>query len=436
MSRDRPSTSAFRRFVKLGGLAGRVGASLLSEQVLELARSEDSKEERKTETLVRNAIRVVETLGELKGAAMKVGQMLSLQVGLLPPEVAAVLRALQKNAPRVPFEVMQYEIKGQIEDYDRLFAHLEPQAFAAASIGQVHRAELRDGRRVAVKIQYPAIDYIIRADMKNLRVMLQALFSLFSTADFDPIWKEVRDRLLEEIDYRQEAENLKRMAELHVDVPEIVIPKVVEEASAHGVLTMEYLEGISPERACSDEFPQKLKNQWGRVLFELQFRGIFEHRLLHADPNLANFAFLDDGRVIVYDFGCVKRPPDKLVRGYAAIIRAALDGRRDEIPELLVDLGVFKEGGVPLPAEVVDPYLDIFSEILRPEPPYMFGEDEELYQKLIDLGMDNLSAARDLQFPEDIVFIDRCLAGHFGNMTKLGATGVWRGLVAKYVEAV
>ena len=433
MNDNKPTTSAFRRLVKLGGLAGRVGVSMLSEQVLDLARSDEAKGMRRTEALVRNATRVVRTLGELKGAAMKVGQMLSLHVGILPPEVAAVLKALQKNAPRVPFEVMQYEIRGQLENYDQLFAWLEPEAFAAASIGQVHRAELRDGRQVAVKIQYPAIDYIIRADMKNLRILLQTLFSLFSDADFDPVWQEVRDRLLEEIDYTHEAENLRRMAALHADVPEIVIPQVIAEASARGVLTMEYLEGIPPDRACSDETPQELKNQWGRVLFELLIRGVFEHRFLHADPNLANFSFLEDGRVIVYDFGCVKRPPETLVAGYTSVVRALLDGRKSEIPQLLADMGIFKQGGVPLPAEVTDPYIDLFGEILRPDPPYTFGEDPDFYQRAIDSGMDNLSAARDIQFPEDVVFIDRCLGGHFGNLARLQATGPWRELVQKYV---
>jgi len=426
-------TSAFRRFVKLGGLAGRVGASVLGEQIRDLARTDRRGDEHRIDYLVRNATRIVETLGELKGAAMKVGQMLSLHVGLLPPEVAAVLAALQQDAPRVPFEVMQYEIEGQLDNYHQLFARLEPRAFAAASIGQVHRAELHDGRQVAVKIQYPAIDHIIKADMKNLRILLQALFALVSKSDFDPIWREVRDRLLEEIDYTREAENLERMAVLHADVPEIVIPKLVKEASARGVLTMEYVAGIPPQRACSSSFPQQLKDRWGAVLFELQYRGLFEHRFLHADPNLANFSFLEDGRVIVYDFGCVKRPPNRLVAGYRAVIRAAIDGDRAAIPGILLEMGVCKEGGVTLPFEVTDPYVDLFGEILRAAPPYTFGEDPDLYRKLMDLGMANLGEARDIRFPEEIVFIDRCLAGHFGNLTKLGATGPWRQLALKYV---
>jgi len=433
MSKKKLVTSAPRRMAKLGGLVGRVGASMLGERVRDFARSDLDKKVRKTEALVRNATRVVETLGEMRGAAMKVGQMLSLHEGLLPPEVAPVLRALQKKAPSVPFEVMQYEVKGQIEGYDDLFSYLEPEAFAAASIGQVHRGRLRDGRQVAVKIQYPAIDHIIKADLDNLRTVFKSLLALFVEIDFEPVWQEVRDRLLEEIDYEQEAESLRQMAELYADFPEIVIPRVVEEASAGGVLTMEYVEGLSGDQACSGDYSQALRNTWGHVLLEFQLRGIFRHRRLHADPNLANFAFLDDGRVIAYDFGCVKRPPEFLVAGYSANVRAISDDRRQDIPEILLGMGVTNDGE-PLRQELIDPYVDIFREILREDPPYTFGEDPELYRKLTDLGMANLGKVRDITFPRDVVFIDRSLSGHFGNLAKLRATGPWRELILKYVE--
>ena len=179
-------TSAVRRFLKLGGLAGRVGASVVTNQALDLVRSGPSKKIRQTENLVKNAIRIVETLGELKGAAMKVGQMLSLHEGLLPPEVAEVLGSLQKEAPKVPAEVMEFEVRGGLENFDELFESFDFEAFAAASIGQVHRARLRDGRDVAVKVQYPLIDEIVKADLKNLKTLMKRLFALFTDADFEP----------------------------------------------------------------------------------------------------------------------------------------------------------------------------------------------------------------------------------------------------------
>ena len=434
MANDEMITSAVRRFVKLGGLAGRVSASVVGNQVLDVARSGPAKQVKKTENLVRNAMRIAETLGEMKGAAMKVGQMLSLHEGMLPPEVAEVLRSLQKEAPRVPAEVMEYEIRGSLEDYDELFEALDFEAFAAASIGQVHLGKLRDGREVAVKIQYPLIDEIVKADLKNLKALLRALLGLITEIEFEPIWSELRDRLLEELDYTHEAANIRRMAELHADVPEILIPSVVDEATTRSVLTMEYLGGLTPTEACSDRFGKEMRDRWGIILAEFLMRGLMEHRFLHADPNLANFAFREDGRVVVYDFGCVKEVPDVLANGYAKVLVAAAELRGHEIPQMLRGMGVYLKGGEPLPADAVEPYVEMFSVILRADPPYTFGDDHDLYRRLFELGLSNIEYSKDIVFPEDAIFIDRALGGHFGNLSRLRATGPWRDLVFKYAS--
>ena len=435
MSHKPPTTSSVGRFLRLGSLMGRVGASVLSERAIDVALSSPSKQLRRTENLVKNATRIAETLGEMKGAAMKVGQMLSLHEGMLPPEVAEVLRVLQKEAPSVPSEVMRYEVEGALNGkVEDLFAEFDEEAYAAASIGQVHRGRLHDGTEVAIKIQYPLIDEIVKADLKNMKRLLQGLFGLVFEVDFEPIWLELRDRLLEEIDYTHEAQNIKQLAELHENVPEIIIPTVVDELSTKNVLTMKYLDGIAPSDAASDRYSQQLKNQWGRVLLEFQLRGILEHRVLHADPNLANFAFLEDGRVGVYDFGCVKRIPKNISDGYAKLLRAALEGRRSDVPDVLMQMGVFKKGEVALSSGVLDPYIDLVVDILRQDPPYVFGEDEQLYERMMELGAANFSQSTDIQFPEDVIFIDRSLSGHFGNLIRFRAAGPWRELVDHYTQ--
>ncbi len=242
MSRDDFVTSAFGRFVKVGGLVGRVGVSVLGEQAVGLLRDGPTKQLKKAENAIRNAIRIADTLGEMKGAAMKVGQMLSLHEGLLPPEASAILSKLQKEAPSVSFEVMERELRRELKDFDALFESLEPEAFAAASIGQVHRGVLRDGREVAVKIQYPHADRMVEADLKNLKTMLGNLVSLVMDIDFEPVWEEVKERLFEELDYLNEADNIRRTATLHADIPEIIVPDVVREATTRRILTMESLE--------------------------------------------------------------------------------------------------------------------------------------------------------------------------------------------------
>jgi len=436
MTDKRPTTSSIGRIVKLGSLMGRVGTSLAAERAIDFAFSGPTKQLRRTENLVKNAARIVETLGEMKGAAMKVGQMLSLHESMLPPEVAEVLSLLQQKAPSVPSEVMRYEVEGALKaPIGELFADFDEEAYASASIGQVHRATLKDGHPVAVKIQYPAIDRIVTADLKNLKRLFQSLFSLLFEADFEPLWGELRDRLLEELDYTHEAENMRQMAALYGEVPEIIIPKVIDELSTSNVLTMEFVGGIPPRQAISDRYPQELKNEWGRVLFEFQVRGLFHDRLLHADPNLANFAFLEDGRVIVYDFGCMKRIPDKIAIGYSALVRAVLEDRRQDIPGQLLDLGVFRAGRVPISQEIIDPYFDLVFEMVREDPPYVFGEDEQFYEKIMELGAASWSQSMDMNFPEDIIFIDRSFAGHFGNLTTLRAQGPWRQLLDRYTRS-
>ncbi|MDH3305684.1 MAG: AarF/ABC1/UbiB kinase family protein [Gammaproteobacteria bacterium] len=432
MSREDLITSAFGRFVRVGGLVGRVGVSMLSEQAVGLLREGPAKQLKKAENMVRNAARIADTLGEMKGAAMKVGQMLSLHEGLLPPEVSAVLSVLQKKAPSVSFDVMECELRSELDDFDALFESLEPEAFAAASIGQVHRGVLRDGREVAVKIQYPNADRMVKADLKNLKALLGNLVSLFTDIDFEPIWEEVRERLLEELDYLKEADNIRRTAAMQTACAEIIVPNVVKEATSRRVLTMDFVDGIPPSEATSDLYPQQLRDEWGVTLFEFTLRGLLEHRFLHADPNFANFAFREDGKVVVYDYGCMKEIPVDIAAGYSRLMDAVISKRKAAIPDILREMGVFKEGGAPLPRKMTDPYVDLMQDIVRASPPYTFGEDSSIYEAVYELGMANWQSATDVRFPRDMVFIDRTLAGLFGNLGKLRATGPWRRLVRKY----
>jgi predicted unusual protein kinase regulating ubiquinone biosynthesis (AarF/ABC1/UbiB family) len=432
MSRDDLITSAFGRFVKVGGLVGRVGVSMLGGQAVSLLRDGPTAQLKKAENTVRNAARIAATLGEMKGAAMKVGQMLSLHEGLLPPEVSAVLSVLQKEAPSVSFDVMEAELRRELDDFDELFESIETEAFAAASIGQVHRAVLRDGREVAVKIQYPDIDRMVNADLKNLKNLLGSLVGLFTDIDFDPIWEELKERLFEELDYLKEADNIRRAAAMQADFPEILFPSVVQEATSRRVLTMEFLDGVQPSEATSDNYPQDLKDRWAVTLFDFTLRGLLERRFLHADPNFANFAFREDGKVVVYDYGCMKEIPEDLAAGYAQLMNAVVFRRKAAVPKILRDMGVYKEGGKLFPREMTDPYVDLVQDIVRAAPPYTFGDDSSIYETLYDLGMANWQNATDVRFPRDMVFIDRTLAGLFGNLGKLRATGPWRELLIEY----
>jgi predicted unusual protein kinase regulating ubiquinone biosynthesis (AarF/ABC1/UbiB family) len=198
-------TSALGRLFRIGGMATRVSMSLATEQAVGFLFSDPIAQARKTEKLVLNALRATEALGELKGAAMKVGQMLSVHEGLFPREVSAVLRTLQNEAPEVPFTRMEAVLRAELPEFDQHVDYLHPEAIAAASIGQVYRARLHDGREVAVKVQYPDIDRVVLADLKNLKKLFGSLVAMIADVEFDEIWEELKVHLLEELDYRQES---------------------------------------------------------------------------------------------------------------------------------------------------------------------------------------------------------------------------------------
>jgi len=333
----------------------------------------------------------------------------------------------------VPFATMQKVLQRELPDFDVLFESLEPEAIAAASIGQVYRGRLRDGRIVAVKVQYPDIDQVVRSDLKNLKKLFGALVAMVADVEFDEIWEELKVRLLEELDYRLEAANMEKMQALHSAVPEVIVPGVVREASSQRVLTMDYVEGISPDQACSGRFDQALRNTWGAALLEFTIRGILSHRFLHADPNFANYAFREDGRLVVYDHGCVKEIPESLATHYVEVLRALLDGDLAALPGIFFEMGIYKrKSGRPLPRAVLDPIAEQALRIVGPES-FRFSADTEIYQILFDLKSQHFRELTDVALPPDMVFVNRTLSGLFGNLCRLEAEGRWRELLGRYV---
>jgi len=428
-------TSAFGRLFRLGSVATRVGMSLATEQAVSFLFSDPIAQARKTEKFMLNAVRVTEALGELKGAAMKVGQMLSVHEGLLPPEFITVLRGLQKEAPQVPFDTMHGVLRSELVNFDALFESLEPEAIAAASIGQVYRGRLRDGRSVAVKIQYPEIDQVVRSDLKNLKKLFGSLIAMVADVEVDEIWEELKQRLLEELDYRQEARNMARMRALHADVPEVVVPGVVPEASTARVLTMDYVPGIEPDEATSGRYPPALRNLWGRRLLEFVIRGLLDHRFLHADPNFGNYAFLEDGRLIVYDHGCMKEIPRALAEQYRGVLGALIDGDLEGLPQRLYDMGIYKrKSGRPVPLKVIEPLAREAMAIVG-DRPFRFSQETDIYDILFESKMLYFSELTDVSLPPDMVFVNRALSGLFGNLCRLEAEDRWREVLAPYATS-
>jgi predicted unusual protein kinase regulating ubiquinone biosynthesis (AarF/ABC1/UbiB family) len=328
---------------------------------------------------------------------------------------------------------MQAVLRLELRGFDEQFEALDPEPIAAASIGQVYHGRMKDGREVAVKVQYPEIDQVVTSDLKNLKKLFSALIAMFADVEFDEIWEEVKARLLEELDYRHEADNIERMVRLHSDVPEVIVPGVIREASSQRVLTMDYVPGITPDEACSGRYEQPLKDLWGARLLEFIIRGLLEHRFLHADPNFANYAFREDGRLIVYDHGCMKEIPQALAEQYRQALITLMDGDLEALPGRLRDMGIFKrKDNQPVPREVLDPIAREAMVIVGPEP-FRFSSDSEIYEIVFDVKGQHLAELTDVSLPADMVMVNRALGGLFGNLCRLEASGRWRDLLAPYV---
>ena len=426
--------SATSRMFRLGGLAGRVGVSMAGNTVANLFRDTESRDEHRAMILVKNAWRVKELLGQLKGVPMKIGQMISLHEKILPEEVVRALKTLQQNAPSVPFDEILKMVKNELGQRFAYIRHIDKTPIAAASIGQVHRAELVNGIQIALKIQYPGIDDVIRADLKNLKGLLKLLFSMFSKMDMEPVWEEVKDRLMEELDYEIEATSMKRMAKLFENDDRIIVPKVIDEVTTRHILGMELVLGISPDTVSKNTYSQTLKNTWARSMVRLILKGLFLFRFLHADPNIANFAFLEDGRLIVYDYGCMKEIPEALCQGYVRLISAFLNHAYPKIPGILKSMGVHKANGDPMPWQIAADFADVFQELFAPDVPYTFGNDEKIYARLYDLGNKHIGESMSMVFPKDIIFIDRTFGGHFGNLCRLNARADWRSILLSHMS--
>jgi predicted unusual protein kinase regulating ubiquinone biosynthesis (AarF/ABC1/UbiB family) len=207
------------------------------------------------------------------------------------------------------------------------------------------------------------------------------------------------------------------------------VPKVIDKVSSRHVLGMELVLGISPDAVSGDSYSQELKNAWGESIVRMVLKGLFDYRFLHADPNIANFAFLENGGIIVYDFGCMKEVPEDLHGGYVRLIRAALKKDYHLIPDILCSMGIHRAGGNPMSREMVMDFAEVFYEFIEPGVQYSFGDDHRIYERLQALGFKHISESMSLVFPKDIIFIDRTFGGHFGNLCRLNATADWRSML-------
>jgi len=343
MARDKIPTSRVRRTAKIGGLAAGQAVRQAGTRAANVARSQEDAQLALERRHLEAAEQIVAALGTMKGAAMKLGQVLSfLDVGLVPEEYReefqAKLAALRDAAPKVGFKEMRQVIEDELDDeLGELFASFDEEPIAAASIGQVYRARLHDGRDVAVKVQYPGVAAAVRADMQNLGLIMRVVKRLTPGLDVKAVTQEIRLRIDEELDYELEAQNQRALARIFRGHPFIHVPDVVTRLSRERVLVSEFVEGTGFEAL--KRYPQADRDRLGEIVFRFFMGCLYRHHQFSGDPHPGNFLLMADGRVAFLDFGLFKRMAAADVEHELAAQRAAAEGDAQAVHDLLAQLG-------------------------------------------------------------------------------------------------
>src|SRR5205085_6545823 len=331
---------------KIGGLIGGQAARAAFTRAFNVARSRDKRLEAIDRRYVEAAAQMVEVLGSMKGAAMKVGQVISfLDISAIPPEyrdvVQEALAQLRDAAPVVPFKDMRKVIETDLEQpIGEAFAEFDEEAVAAASIGQVYRARLHDGREVAVKVQYPGVAQAVRADMQNLGMILRLLKRIAPGLDVKATAEEVRSRIGDELDYELEAQNQRSLARIYRGHPFLVVPEVVTSLTREKVIVSEFVSGLGFDAI--KQLDQDTRNRVGEIVFRFYFGCMYRHHQVSGDPHPGNFLLMDDGKVAFLDFGLFKVMPKDLLEIELACQRAGHEQDGAELKRIWAETGFIK----------------------------------------------------------------------------------------------
>ncbi len=426
-----PTDAGHRReqLSKLGTTAwARMRVAKLVGRVVGDERAQAMREE----AIVRTAADAYEVVGNMKGAMMKLAQFVSFQPGV-PEGARDKLKELQAAAPSMTYELAAQCIERELgAPVDEVFARFDRVPIASASIGQVHRAQTKDGREVAVKIQYPGVDEAIRSDLDNAGMFIKTMAAaLQEDADMSTHLAEVAGRVGEELDYLLEAKNQRIFADLYRDHPYVKIPDVVDELTTSRVLTTEFVSGRGFYDVLDEE--QSLRDTYGEVIFRFAFTSVFTDGVFSGDPHPGNYLFMDDGRVCFLDFGLVKHttpderallrgPMEAMVAGDHAGLRRSLEALKVLRPDAEID---------------EDLLWQLFVRVLGP-----VNEDRSHRCELDEdqNGVDELprerfrKIRRQLDFPPAVIFFMRYRRGTWSVLAHLGAEANWHRIMQEILH--
>lgn len=365
------------RIARLGGfgrLAGGIAGGMLAEGARRLAAGERPRMGDLVLTPA-NAARVADRLSHLRGAAMKLGQMISMDAGdLLPAELSAILARLRDQAYRMPPAQLDGVLRQEWgADWRRRFRHFEAAPMAAASIGQVHRATLPDGRVLAVKVQYPGVAQSIDADVDNVATLLRVSGVLPPGLDLAPLLAEAKRQLKEEADYLREGEQMRAYAARLAGDPRYVVPVAEDPLTTRRALAMSFVEGRPVEALA--EAPQEARDTAMTALVELVLRELFEFGAMQTDPNFANYRWQPEtGALVLLDFGATRAVPGETAAAYRRLIEAGLARDLPQVRAVAIETGFLGEAAAAAHGAAVDRIIAAIDAALNRPGPFDFGD--------------------------------------------------------------
>ncbi|MDP9074847.1 MAG: AarF/ABC1/UbiB kinase family protein [Actinomycetota bacterium] len=412
------------RNAEVARMASRVGRTYALSSARQIFASAERKEELKAEQQLKSAAEVVEALGSMKGALMKLGQMASYLDTGLPEPMRQALAGLQQDAPPMSPELAAGVVADEFGlPPDRLFAEWDPVPIAAASIGQVHRAMTHDGVAVAVKVQYPGVDDAIRSDLDNSALLVQIVGMVFPGLEAEPVLEELRARLTEELDYRLEADNQQRFAEGFAGHPFIHVPAVRADLSSRRVLTTELATGARYDDVVG--WPDEERNMAAEAIFRFVFGSLYRYHAFNGDPHPGNYLFNPGGRVTFLDFGLVKWFTPREVELLAEMVDAMVMRHDPHGFRVAVEAAGFLKPDPSLTDEMVAATLSHYYELVLERgvstctPEYA----TETVRRFFDAGDEVVKRAN---VPPAFVVLQRINLGLYAVLAGIRATADWR----------
>jgi len=420
------------RFVQFGRIASGIVGGVAAGGLRALA---SGKRPDLAELLLTpaNTLRLTEGLSHLRGAALKLGQMLSMDTGLvLPDDLTAILGRMRDDARHMPPKQLQTTLNTEWGPgwYGR-FARFDVRPFAAASIGQVHRAVTRDGQDLAIKVQYPGVRASIDSDVNNMATLLRLPGLMPRGMDIAPLLTEAKRQLHAEADYLAEAQHLARFGDVLAGSEMFVLPRLHPPLCTSQVLAMTFVQS-APLDSLVDA-PQAERDRVATALIDLVLRELFVFRMMQTDPNLANYRYdPKTGRIVLLDFGAVQPIAPQLAADFHNLARAALDGGADATRDAMLRIGYFGQATAAHHQVLIQSMFDAAMAPIRQDKPFDFGQSD-LLESLRDMGL-AIGQDRELAHvpPATTLFLHRKIGGMYLMAAKLNARVALRPLVEAY----